>query len=526
MNDYNENDNGASGANGDPNPYRPNWQTPGDNSSGGQDPREGAAHSSGYYPSQGAWNNGANDYQSAAQAPSQQPREPEEPYRYNLSDYEPPQDPDKKPPKKGKKGLAVFFSIIGVILAVSLVFFAGYGIYIISGGQNFIAGSQQGQEEQPLTPDSPAPQLNISNQPQTASSAMSDGGLSNEEIAARAAPSVVCITNFQSNSQFGIVGEGSGIIMNKEGYIVTNAHVIEGNTGLRVTLPNEESYNASQVGIDKLTDLAVIKLEADPMPDLPVAEFGDSNKLSVGERVIAIGNAGGSEFSGSVTGGMISALHRQISTDSGARLNVLQTDAAINPGNSGGALVNKYAQVIGINSAKLVKEGYEGLGFAIPINNAKPIVDDLIKNGRVTGRPRLGIKGIDVDNIIAQYMGLPGNVTGIMLAAVDPTCNISKQGVVAGDVLTMMNGEPIESMTSLQNDLIELKPGDVVEFEVYRPAPQTGMRGRTFTIKVTLDEDNGTTGFAENEQQQQQQDQQQQQQGGQTIPGFPFFPFY
>ena len=448
---------------------------------------------------------------------------PEEPYRYDFSDYQSGSGPKK--PKKGKKGLVVFFSMVAAVLTLSLVSFAGYGAYALM-DKTFV--DVQGNE--PSRPETPTnlPQLNIASTPQ-GTAAQIDDGLSNEDIAEKVSPSVVCITNFSANSIYGIVGEGSGIIMSKDGYIVTNAHVIEGHTGLQVTLPNDESYNATQVGIDTQTDLAVIKLQADPMPDLPVAEFGDSSMLRVGERVIAIGNAGGSEFYGSVTSGIVSALDRQINTES-ARLHVIQTDAAINPGNSGGALVNRYGQVVGINSAKFVKEGYEGLGFAIPINNAKPIIDDLLVNGRVTGRPRLGIQGYDVTNVIAQFMGLPSNVSGIMVTAVDPDCNIAKQGVVPGDVLTSMNDIPIESFNTLKNDLIEFKPGDTVTFEVYRTASQRGQKGRLFTVTVTLDEDTGSTNFpqAENEAggNGNYADGYGEDEGDSAYPGYPFFPFY
>lgn len=504
MNDYTEKNGGRQ-----ENSYRPNWQ-PGNPENGGQ-------HD--YYPRQGGY--GGGDYYRSSTPPK-----PEEPYKYNFSDYDSPKGPDKKPPKKGKRGLVVFFSVIAVVLVLSLVSFAGYGVYVMMSGDNFIHDGAESSSSEEAASSSSVPQLSIASSPEIAGSAANDGGLTNEKIAAKVSPSVVKITNFQESSQFGIVGEGSGIIMSKEGYIITNEHVIDGATGIQVTLSDDQVFNASIVGQDTQTDLAVIKIQADPMPDLPVAEFGDSDQLQVGERVIAIGNAGGSEFAGSVTAGIISALSRQITTESGARLEVLQTDAAINPGNSGGALVNKYGQIIGINSAKFVKEGYEGLGFAIPINNAQPIINDLIQNGRVTGRPRLGIKGLDIMNGYAQYMGLPANLTGVMVVSVDPDCNISKQGVVAGDVLTTMNGEPIESMTDLQNDLATFKPGDVVEFEVYRPASQRGAKGQTFTIQVTLDEDNGTTNFPEDQQQQQESSGQEDEYGYDGTLPFPFSPFY
>ncbi|PWM36140.1 MAG: PDZ domain-containing protein [Clostridiales bacterium] len=485
MNDYNNQNTGNGEGN---NPYRPNWQTP--NSPPNND------YKAGYYPPQGpgsyqgGGNHYGNDYQSSP------PKEPQEPYKYDFSDYD-SQDksPDKKPKRPGKRGLAVFFSIVGVVVAVSLVVFAGYGVYAMMGGEVGIIGGEDVSSSSAAEPKNPnAPQLSIASSPELGGESALDGGLTNEAIAASVSPSVVRITNWQS--QLGVVGEGSGIVMDKDGYIVTNAHVVEDYTGLQVTLPNDESYNAVAIGTDTATDLAVIKIEADPMPELTVAEFGDSDKLAVGERVIAIGNAGGSEFSGSVTSGIVSALNRQIDTST-TRLRVIQTDAAINPGNSGGALVNKYGQVVGINSAKFIKEGYEGLGFAIPINSAKPIVDDLLKNGRVTGRPRLGIKGGDITSVIAQFMGLPGNITGVQVVSVDTACDIAKQGVVPGDVLISMAGEPIESMNDLKNRLFEYKPGDKVEFEVYRPATSRGGKGKTFTITVTLDEDTGEESFGE-----------------------------
>lgn len=495
MNDYQDNQGGYT-------PYRQNER-----------PKADAGYSGGYTPPP------HNPYGAQGQNASR-PHVPEEPYRYNFSDY---QQSAPKGPKKSKKGLAVFFSIVGVILVLSLVGFAGYGAYALVGQKELTDPAMGAQSEPEPAQVENAPQLNISTIPQTRASQVDDG-LTTEDIAEKVSPSVVRITNFSAESIYGIVGEGSGIIMSKDGYIVTNAHVIEDHTGLQVTLPNDESYNATQVGIDVQTDLAVIKLQADPMPDLPVAEFGDSSQLRVGERVIAIGNAGGSEFSGSVTGGIISALDRQINTES-ARLRVIQTDAAINPGNSGGALVNRYGQVVGINSAKFVKEGYEGLGFAIPVNNAKPIIDDLLQNGRVTGRPRLGIQGYDVTSVIAQFMGLPANISGIMVTAVDPDCDIAKQGIVPGDVLTAMNEEPIESFNTLKNDLIEFKPGDVLTFEVYRMPSQRGQKGRLFTVSVTLDEDNGTTNFPEEES---GGNNGSNGHGGQDggYPTYPFFPFY
>ena len=209
------------------------------------------------------------------------------------------------------------------------------------------------------------------------------GKLSTEEAAQKVIPSVVCIQAYSNtNGYLGTsseTGEGSGIIASSDGYIITNAHVIEGASALKVILSDGTSYEATVVGSDTATDLALIKIDA---TGLQAAEFGSSEDLQVGEQVIAIGNPGGIQFNSSVTVGYVSALNRSI-TYNGYDMECIQTDAAINPGNSGGALVNMYGQVIGINSAKITATGYEGLGFAIPINTVQPIINNLKQYGYV-----------------------------------------------------------------------------------------------------------------------------------------------
>ena len=189
-----------------------------------------------------------------------------------------------------------------------------------------------------------------------------------------------------------LVGEGvgSGIIFDKAGYIATNQHVVGNSKTVIVSLADGQSTEGTVVGRDEKTDLAVVKINVD---NLPVAEFGDSDALQVGEPAIAIGNPLGLEFQGTVTAGVISSMNRTLGAE-GQSMKLIQTDAAINPGNSGGALVDADGKVIGINSAKISKEGVEGLGFAIPINAARPILDALIKNGKVV-RPYLGLYGLD-----------------------------------------------------------------------------------------------------------------------------------
>ncbi|HEX3000195.1 MAG TPA: trypsin-like peptidase domain-containing protein, partial [Armatimonadota bacterium] len=180
------------------------------------------------------------------------------------------------------------------------------------------------------------------------------------------------------------VGEGTGIVTTQDGYILTNAHVVNysKSNDVKVVMHDNKTYQAKVVGYDKTSDLAVLKINA---TGLSPATFGDANSMAIGEQVVAIGNPGGLSFAGSITGGMISALNRTIESHSENGMTYIQTDAAINPGNSGGPLVNMYAQVIGINSNKIAATGYEGMGFAIPVSKAQPIINELVHNGYVSG---------------------------------------------------------------------------------------------------------------------------------------------
>ena len=231
----------------------------------------------------------------------------------------------------------------------------------------------------------------------TAAAAQKDASLSgarNTPIVAAAkkvGPAVVGITNkayvrdIFNRVQLTERGTGSGVIYDKSGLIATNNHVVEGASEIIVSLTDGRSVKGNVLGADAATDLAVVKIDEN---NLPVADFGDSSTLQVGEPAIAIGNPLGLEFRGSVTAGVISALNRSIQLGE-RKFDLIQTDAAINPGNSGGALVNAEGEVVGINSAKIAVSGVEGIGFAIPINSAKPILDELAKKGRVV-RPYIG----------------------------------------------------------------------------------------------------------------------------------------
>ena len=317
--------------------------------------------------------------------------------------------------------------------------------------------------------------------------------MSEQDIAEKLIPSVVCIQNYQITQQYGFMqtdsegsevspaGEGSGIVFSEDGYIVTNAHVVDGATSLKVILSDGTTYEAELVGSDALTDLAVIKIDA---TGLQAAEFGSSEDLRVADQVMAIGNPGGYQLNSSVTIGYVSALNRAITNSStGYTMEYIQTDAAINPGNSGGALVNQYGQVVGINSAKISATGYEGLGFAIPAETAQPVISDLIEYGYVKDRAMLGISGQFIDSLTGRFYGLPqGEYVGALNSA-----EAQASGLQVGDVITSIDGTALESEAVLRSAINEKKPGDTVELEVYRPSTNN-----TLTITLELSESTGS----------------------------------
>ncbi|MDQ0157857.1 S1C family serine protease [Robertmurraya andreesenii] len=303
----------------------------------------------------------------------------------------------------------------------------------------------------------------------------------------KAGDAVVGISNIQETSfwhgaqgQAREAGSGSGVIYKKDGnkaYVVTNHHVIAGASSLEVTLANGTKIPAKLKGSDIWTDLAV--LEVDGSKIKTIAEFGDSDALKTGEPVIAIGNPLGSIFSGSVTQGIISGLERAVPVDideNGVidwQAEVLQTDAAINPGNSGGALINIAGQVIGINSMKIAESAVEGIGLAIPINSAIPVIEDLEKYGKVN-RPYMGIELQSVNEIPAYYqreaLKLPDNVTsGVAVMRVEPNSPAAQAGLKELDVIIEMDGDKIEDTIQLRKHLYTKKTiGDTLKVKFYR----------------------------------------------------------
>lgn len=314
------------------------------------------------------------------------------------------------------------------------------------------------------------------------------GEMTIPEIAKRVGPSVVSIKSRFTitdwwNEQYQKEGTGSGIVFNvtsKEVMIVTNYHVIENTQSLVVTFLGNYSAPASVVGVDPQTDLAVVKVAHSDVPDeikgkIKAAPFGDSDKLEVGELAVAIGNPLGEAYSNTVTAGVISALNRTIQlTDK--EMNLIQTDAAINPGNSGGALVGSKGTVIGINTIKLVDTSVEGMGFAIPINDAKPIIEELVNKGAVS-RPYLGILGQDITEDTAKLYEIP---IGVLVREVYQGSGAHIAGIKAGDIIIEFDGQKITSMEQLTKIIESHKVGDKIQVKLVRG----GTTKKTVTVQL------------------------------------------
>lgn len=315
---------------------------------------------------------------------------------------------------------------------------------------------------------------------------------------------VVSIITYSANSQNGLFGygesdtdtnteqvssQGSGVIYKKDGeyaYIVTNTHVINGAKKVDIRLADGTKVPGEIVGTDTYSDIAVVKISSEKVS--AVAEFGDSSQLTVGETAIAIGSPLGSEYANTVTQGIVSSLNRTVSLksedDQAISTKAIQTDTAINPGNSGGPLINIQGQVIGITSSKIATNGgtsVEGLGFAIPSNDAIKIIEQLEKNGKVT-RPALGIQMVNLSNLSTtdlQKLKLPDNITsGVAVRSVQP--NMPANGHLEKyDVITKVDGNPIASTTELQNALYSHSVGDEMTITYYRNGKE-----ETTTIKL------------------------------------------
>jgi len=297
------------------------------------------------------------------------------------------------------------------------------------------------------------------------------------DTAARVSPSVIGIkvhVPARNTNNFwrtrAMESEGSGIILTEDGYIITNYHVVAfadqyANTVISVILDNGSEYIADYIGGDELNDLAVLKIDAN---NLPYAVLGSSDDSQVGDFVIAIGNPLGVYLSGSVTFGIISGLNRRIQAANIAE-NLIQTDAAINPGNSGGALLNLNGEVIGINTIKVARSGggvnVEGIGFAIPIDFAKPLIDSIIQHGYVKGRPTIGLSGSSISNSIALIYRVP---VGLLVESLDSDGGAAAVGIREGDIITQIDGISISGMNEIANIIRSHEVGDTVKVTLWR----------------------------------------------------------
>lgn len=451
-------------------------------------PQQPPAGNYGGYPGN-APNGGFQDFGGQQTPPQAAPQNPQE-YRWSYEDYDKISQGNVGYKPKNNTGLKVFAAVMTVVFLVTAAAFAGFILYSRSrnGGDaaldnNISSSSSESRRD--------GPQLSLENRPAADEEEYTDGVLSTEEIAAKVRPSVVGIQTYRTEYPMQVYGTGSGIIMSEDGYIVTNAHVVSGATGgILVILDNNEEYEAEVVGIDEKTDVAVIKIDAS---NLTAAEFGNSDELVVGERIVAIGNPTGMNLAGSVTQGIVSGLKRLISvtneeTNETIEMEAIQVDAAINPGNSGGALINKYGQVVGINSSKLSSTQIEGIGFAIPISTAKPIVDDLIAYGYVRGRVLLGITYYPVSDAVGA---MSGYTPGLWVQSVREDMDAYAKGLRAGDIITQIDGQDVRDSATVKGILSAKKPGDSVELTVVQQSISGKIK--TYTINVTLAEDKGSS---------------------------------
>lgn len=365
-------------------------------------------------------------------------------YRWYPNEQRPVENMQKPKPKPEKKKHTVLCSVIAsaAVCGVLMCCFGAVMMKTVKKAANFapITVVDDGREKSDMG-DIITP---------------SDSGmLSVSEISEKVSPCVVGILSKGTMGGFFNrdvdMGSGSGVIISADGYVVTNNHVIENANSLTVVLGDAREYTATVVGADERTDIAVLKIDGE---NLPTAVLGNSAAVKVGELAVAIGNPLGQELAGSVTVGVISAVNRNLDVQ-GKSLTLLQTDAAINPGNSGGALVNCYGEVVGINTVKLSSTSIEGIGFAIPISEAKPVIDELIKSGKVTGRPLIGIGGSD-----APY--------GVIVESVNPGSAAETAGVQKGDLIIKFDGETVKSVDEINKLKERHKAGDAVKMTIYR----------------------------------------------------------
>ncbi|MEG1426642.1 MAG: trypsin-like peptidase domain-containing protein [Oscillospiraceae bacterium] len=431
--------------------------------------------------------------------PSGQQGYPPPPYEYAQQPYYPPQK------KKMSTGLKAFIFIASFLFVGTAIGFLLFGITMFSSKVITVNERVTPFIEEQLPPEpvpeptqAPAPDVQKENPdiqipPNAAGLTIHERPtgeeLAPQEVYQKTLQSTVTITaSVALEDGTNKTGVGSGIIITEDGFVLTNSHVV-GNTkssGITVITSDGTEYPAVVVGFDKATDLAVLKTDG---KNLIPAEVGNSDELGIGEWVMAIGNPGGSSFSGSITRGVVSGLNRTVGFEGENSMKYIQTDAAINPGNSGGPLVNMYGQVVGINTSKIVADYYEGMGFAIPVTKAKTIIDELLVSGFVKDRVRLGITG---RNILPEENMAYNCPTGILIIELSDPSSFSETEAKPGDIITEVDGEAIQDLNMLSGKFLNYKPGDTAKVKLYR-MNENGGAGSEFTVTIELLEDKGET---------------------------------
>ena len=389
-------------------------------------------------------------------------------------------------PKKSKSGLVAVL-LAGVIFLGGIVSALGLlGVHLFSDGskpkdsslqfspkETAESETQDALEATNATQGSNSP-LELNQAPTSVENVPQEGGLSLQEIYTKTIDSVVSI----SCSGQGGTSSGTGVVLSSDGYIITNYHVVENARSISVLFTDQRELSATLVNKDELTDLAVLSVQA---TDLKAAEFGDSTALRVGDMVAAIGDPLGVELRGTMTNGIVSAINRDISTG-GRTMTLIQTNAALNSGNSGGPLLNCYGQVIGINTMKIgdymSDAGVEGLGFAIPSATVKEIVDQLLTQGYISGRPSVGFEGQSISSFDQLYYRFP---KGIYITDVDAGSDAAEKGIRAGDILLKFGDTRVADTDTLNSLLYNYQAGDTVSIVIYRNNQQR-------FLEITLEE--------------------------------------
>lgn len=416
---------------------------------------------------------------------------PQQPYGYTQQ-----QMPPQRPPhsdKKGKGGKTVFAILLCICIVIASI---GIGLTLSDDGGKVTNGSSETQQNSNNNKTDKNEIVAPSQQdtPSSLEEYKGKGAMTPEQVYDAVKDVNVGVLVFANNQ---MIGEGSGIIVgadenNEYTYIITAAHVIsDAGVSVEVVFNDETEAEAKIVGFDTKTDVGVLKVKK---TGYKAAQFGNSDKLSVGQTVYAIGNPGGTDFFGSFTGGMISAIDRPVSTSASAYdLPCIQHNAAINPGNSGGALVNAYGQVIGLNSSKITSTEYEGMGFSVPVNTVLEIYNDIVANGYVTNRPILGISYYAVSSDytysgIAWKNNLPYG--SIVIASISERSDLTEKGVQVGDIITGVDGKSLDTTDILLEKIEGSKVGDTLTLSICR-LTNSGQVASKFDVEITLIEDTG-----------------------------------